>query len=82
MSAGQNRRVALAQLYLLDLPVWILDEPFTAIDLAGVAQLEQRIADHASQGGAVILTTHHVLDIDSVIRVNLDEFTPRGSYAG
>lgn len=76
MSAGQNRRVALAQLYLLDLPVWILDEPFTAIDLAGVAQLEARIAEHAAKGGAVILTTHHVLDIDCVKRVNLDDFMP------
>lgn len=79
MSAGQNRRVALAQLYLLDLPVWILDEPFTAIDLAGVAQLEARIAEHAAQGGAVILTTHHVLEIDSVKRVNLDDFAPSPS---
>ena len=81
MSAGQNRRVALAQLYLLDLPVWILDEPFTAIDLAGVSQLEKRIAEHAAQGGAIILTTHHVLDIDSVKRVNLDDFIPRGKHA-
>ena len=81
MSAGQNRRVALAQLYLLDLPVWILDEPFTAIDLAGVDQLEARIADHASKGGAVLLTTHHVLKIDAVTKVNLDEFSPRGRDA-
>jgi len=80
MSAGQNRRVALAQLYLLNLPVWILDEPFTAIDLAGVAQLETRIAEHAAQGGAVILTTHHVLDIDVVKRVNLDDFMPGGKH--
>jgi len=81
MSAGQNRRVALAQLYLLDLPVWILDEPFTAIDLAGVSQLEKRISEHAAQGGAIILTTHHVLDIDTVKRVNLDDFMPRGKHA-
>ncbi|GAA3914699.1 cytochrome c biogenesis heme-transporting ATPase CcmA [Litoribacillus peritrichatus] len=82
MSAGQNRRVALAQLYLLDLPVWILDEPFTAIDLAGVDQLEARIAEHAAQGGAVLVTTHHVMNIDSLMKVNLDEFAPRGRHAG
>ena len=81
MSAGQNRRVALAQLYLLDLPVWILDEPFTAIDLAGVEQLEARIAEHAEQGGAILLTTHHVMNIDAVTKVNLDEFAPRGRNA-
>jgi heme exporter protein A len=82
MSAGQNRRVALAQLYLLDLPVWILDEPFTAIDLSGVAQLEARIAEHAAQGGAVILTTHHVLDIPTVKRVNLDDYMPGAHASG
>ena len=81
MSAGQNRRVALAQLYLLDLPVWILDEPFTAIDLAGVEQLEARIAEHAEQGGPILLTTHHVMNIDAVTKVNLDEFAPRGRNA-
>lgn len=61
LSAGQQRRVALARLYLSDAKLWILDEPFTAIDKAGVAQLEQLIYDFANQGGAVLLTTHHSL---------------------
>lgn len=64
LSAGQQRRVALARLYLEDKPIWILDEPFTAIDKDGVAQLEQRIIEHAKSGGLVVLTTHHQLDFD------------------
>lgn len=62
LSAGQQRRVGLARLYLQQHPVWILDEPFTAIDKAGVAELEAHVMAHAQRGGTVILTTHHSLD--------------------
>lgn len=61
LSAGQQRRVALARLYLDAPPLWILDEPFTALDKQGVAQLENHLARHCEQGGLVILTTHHSL---------------------
>ncbi|KPQ24546.1 MAG: heme ABC exporter, ATP-binding protein CcmA [Halomonas sp. HL-48] len=63
LSAGQQRRVALARLSLTPRAVWILDEPFTAIDHAGVAALETQIAAHAQAGGAVVMTTHHTLNI-------------------
>lgn len=63
LSAGQKRRVALAGLLLQSMPLWILDEPFTAIDKAGVSALETLIVEHAEQGGSVILTTHHQLAI-------------------
>lgn len=59
LSAGQKRRVALARLFLEQRPLWILDEPFTAIDRAGVAELEGWLRDHAAAGGLVLLTTHH-----------------------
>lgn len=61
LSAGQQRRVALARLYLQAPPLWILDEPFTALDKQGVAQLEEHLAQHCEAGGTVILTTHHNL---------------------
>lgn len=62
LSAGQQRRVALARLYLPDAPpLWILDEPFTALDKKAVVQLEQHLAGHCEQGGMVIFTTHHEL---------------------
>jgi heme exporter protein A len=61
LSAGQQRRVALARLYLDAPPLWVLDEPFTALDKQGVAQLEAHLARHCAQGGLVVLTTHHTL---------------------
>ncbi|VUD48119.1 Cytochrome c biogenesis ATP-binding export protein CcmA [Thalassocella blandensis] len=58
LSAGQQRRVALARLFVSCAPIWVLDEPFTAIDKQGVAQLEARLIEHAQNGGIVLLTTH------------------------
>ena len=61
LSAGQHRRVNLARLYLSRVPLWLLDEPFTAIDKAGVAQLEALFVAHVEQGGAIALTSHQAL---------------------
>jgi heme exporter protein A len=73
MSAGQQRRVSLARLQLSPASLWVLDEPFTALDRKGVAELEQRIANFARLGGAVILTTHHALELPCALRaINLD----------
>lgn len=71
LSAGQQRRVALARLFIADVPLWILDEPFTAIDKTGVAELESWLADHAKRGGAILLTTHQPLAMDALIKVEL-----------
>lgn len=73
LSAGQHRRIALARLWQSKAPVWILDEPFTAIDKLGVSKLEQLFLDHADQGGCVILTTHQDLTLpaDRVKKVTL-----------
>lgn len=61
LSAGQQRRVALARLHLDSPALWILDEPFTALDKQGVAALEEHLASHCERGGMVVLTTHHTL---------------------
>ena len=61
LSAGQKRRVALARLYLNSAPLWILDEPTTAIDVDGVHAFEQLVERHALNGGMVILTAHQPL---------------------
>lgn len=61
MSAGQQRRVALARLWLTASPLWILDEPLTALDKSGINQLVQKFLQHAKFGGIVILTTHQDL---------------------
>ena len=61
LSAGQHRRISLARLYKSTANIWILDEPFTAIDKQGVHSLEQLFKAHTKQGGCVILTTHQDL---------------------
>jgi heme exporter protein A len=63
LSAGQQRRVGLARLHLDGPSLWILDEPFTALDKAAVAQLEAHLAEHCRRGGLVVLTTHHSLTV-------------------
>ncbi len=75
LSAGQQRRVGLARLYLSSAPLWILDEPFTALDKKGVQEKEMLIANHVHKGGSVILTTHHDLIVPgkTIRPINLDE---------
>ena len=63
LSAGQQRRVALARMWFSDCPLWILDEPFTAIDKHGVKVIENLLIKHAQNGGMVILTTHQDLSL-------------------
>jgi heme exporter protein A len=68
LSAGQQRRVALARLTLTPRALWVLDEPFTAIDREGVAALENQLVAHAKAGGCVLVTTHHELTASPLLR--------------
>ncbi|MFT5083813.1 MAG: heme exporter protein A [Lentisphaeria bacterium] len=79
MSTGQQRRVALARLYVSKAPLWILDEPFTAIDKQGVAALELKLMAHAESGGIVVLTTHQAPSFSRLKVVDLGEFVPSSS---
>ncbi len=63
LSQGQQRRVALARLLVNRAPLWILDEPFVALDVAAVALLQQVIRDHVAGGGLVVLTTHQAVEL-------------------
>jgi heme exporter protein A len=73
LSQGQRRRVALARLALSsNAPVWVLDEPFTALDVAAVAFLQGLIAAHLLRGGIVILTTHQEVTIEATISMRID----------
>ncbi len=65
LSAGQQRRVALARLWLSSHKLWILDEPLTAIDKQGVKVLESLFLQHAEKGGIVVLTTHQDMFSDN-----------------
>lgn len=61
LSAGQQRRVALARLMLWDARLWLLDEPAANLDAAGLAQVLEVIGQHAGSGGSVLLSTHQPL---------------------
>ncbi|GAB6041166.1 cytochrome c biogenesis heme-transporting ATPase CcmA [Endothiovibrio diazotrophicus] len=65
LSQGQKKRVALARLMLSSASVWVLDEPFTALDVKAVAFLESLIAEHVAGGGMAIITTHQEVALTS-----------------
>ncbi len=74
LSQGQKRRVALARLLLGGARLWVLDEPFTALDVKAVSQLQGVMRDHLAKGGSVLLTTHQDVEISSSSHrdINLD----------
>ena len=58
LSAGQKRRVILARLLLRQAKLWILDEPFNALDVRAVEMLSELILEHIASGGMAIMTSH------------------------
>ncbi len=63
LSAGQRRRLALSRMLLSARPVWLLDEPSTALDKDATALLEEIIAGHRAQGGIAVVALHGALDL-------------------
>lgn len=74
LSAGQQRRIALARLWLSKAPLWILDEPFTAIDKKGVQVLTALFEQHVQQGGIVIFTSHQDVQSHLLTKVQLENY--------
>jgi heme exporter protein A len=73
LSQGQRRRIALARLYVSEsAPLWILDEPFTALDVRGVAALSSLIGGHVQRGNTVALVTHQEVPIDAPRRQRIE----------
>ncbi|MEM9256188.1 MAG: cytochrome c biogenesis heme-transporting ATPase CcmA [Pseudomonadota bacterium] len=68
LSAGQHRRVNLARLYLTEATLWLLDEPFTAIDRHGVEALESHVKAHCANGGAVVFVSHQPMQTSTGVR--------------
>ena len=58
MSAGQNKRLALARLSLHPGKLWLMDEPYANLDLDGIALVDRMVGAHTSAGGAAFITTH------------------------
>lgn len=74
LSAGQYRRVALARLYISQAPIWILDEPYTALDSDAVKRLEALFIAHARQGGCILFTSHQTPTIESLRVLSLADY--------
>jgi len=66
LSQGQKRRVALSRLALSSARLWVLDEPFVAMDDAGIQLLADLIAGHLTRGGVTVLTSHQRVPIGNV----------------
>jgi len=73
LSQGQRRRAALARLAVSDSrPLWILDEPFAALDAAGIEQVQSLAGEHLARGGLVVLTTHQAARIAAPSVTDID----------
>ena len=68
LSAGQRQRVALARMLLSEAVLWILDEPFTSLDMAGVALVQTLAEDHLLSGGVMVLTSHQAVSLNGRLR--------------
>ncbi len=76
LSAGQTRRITLARLYLLTpaiTPLWLLDEPFTALDVDMVIRMETRLREFADAGGAILMTSHQPVGVANQV-LDLTEY--------
>jgi heme exporter protein A len=71
LSAGQTRRVALARLLLQPTRLWILDEPFTALDRAGKRRVEELLEAHCGAGGMALITTHQPVDVGDAAKTRI-----------
>jgi heme exporter protein A len=68
LSQGQQRRLAMARLLLTRAPLWILDEPYTALDVQGIAWLDRVLEQHLQRQGILVLTSHQVLSMQGRLR--------------
>lgn len=71
LSQGQRRRVALARLLVCKTPLWILDEPLVALDVAAVKLIQELLERHLREGGMVVMTTHQEIDITATSTTQL-----------
>ncbi|MCW8862590.1 MAG: heme ABC exporter ATP-binding protein CcmA, partial [Rhodospirillales bacterium] len=74
LSAGQKRRLNLARIMASRAPLWLLDEPTTALDKESIARLETAVAEHRKGGGIVVLSTHADVELESYKVLNLGDF--------
>lgn len=66
LSAGQKRRLLMARMYTRNAKLWILDEPFNALDFNAVSELQNLIGEHLKADGLVVLTSHQAINLPNV----------------
>ncbi len=71
LSAGQRRRLSLARLVAVARPVWLLDEPASALDAPAQAMLARLMRDHLAQGGMIVAATHGALGVEGARELRL-----------
>ncbi len=72
LSAGQQRRVALARMLLADVPLWFMDEPFTNLDREGRALVVELVEEHLAKGGMCVMAAHQDVELKApVTRVKI-----------
>lgn len=72
LSAGQQRRLALARLLVSARPVWLLDEPTSALDAEGQKLLAGLIEDHLAAGGIAVIASHDAIAVDGLVVFTLE----------
>lgn len=77
LSQGQKRRVALARLTISPRPIWLLDEPTAALDVASSERFLNVVEEHRAQGGIVVAATHTLLDLDGLQTLDLSSYAPQ-----
>jgi heme exporter protein A len=73
LSAGQRRRLSMARLLVIRRPIWLLDEPTTALDVAGQGRLADLMRAHLAGGGLILAATHGPLGLDGACELRLGE---------
>ena len=68
LSAGQQRRVALARMLLADVPLWLMDEPYTNLDREGSTLVAGVVNEHLAGGGLCVMAAHQDVDIDAPVQ--------------
>ncbi|MBK7615371.1 MAG: heme ABC exporter ATP-binding protein CcmA [Vitreoscilla sp.] len=81
LSQGQRRKVALSRLWLDDAAVWLLDEPYDALDKRGTEILDEALARLLNQGASIVMTSHQPVTLPGVRPFDLDQEMARGVAA-
>lgn len=74
LSAGQKRRVALGRVVAMRAGLWLLDEPTTALDAAGIDAFTRALAAHRARGGMAVIATHHDITADGAETLEMARF--------